>query len=66
MSDTAALDGFVDEVISNPNMAKAVEDIKAGKDKAIGALVGQVMKLSKGQANPKVVGDLIRRKLVGG
>ena len=66
VSDTAALDGFVDEVISNPNMAKAVEDIKAGKDKAIGALVGQVMKLSKGQANPKVVGDLIRRKLVGG
>ncbi len=66
VSDTSALDGFVDEVISNPNAAKAIDDIKAGKDKAIGALVGQVMKLSKGKANPKVVGDLIRRKLIDG
>ena len=63
VSDTSALDGYIDQVIANPKLARAVEDVKGGKEKAIGALIGQVMKLSKGQANPKVVGDMIKARL---
>jgi len=66
VSDTGALEGFIDQVIANPRNAKIVDDIKAGKDKAIGALLGQVMKLSKGQANPKLVRDLVKQKLYVG
>ncbi len=62
VSDTGALEGFVDAVLADARNAKAVADIKAGKDKAIGALMGQVMKLSKGQANPAMVTELIRKK----
>ncbi|MFM8676419.1 MAG: Asp-tRNA(Asn)/Glu-tRNA(Gln) amidotransferase GatCAB subunit B, partial [Burkholderiaceae bacterium] len=51
----------VDEVIAaNPKM---VEEFKGGKDKALNALVGQVMKKSQGKANPQQVTDLIRSKL---
>ncbi len=63
VSDTGALDGYVEEVLANPKNAKIVADIQAGKDKAIGALLGQVMKLSKGQANPKLVGEMIKQKV---
>lgn len=63
VSDTGAIEAFVDQVLANPNSQKAIEDIKAGKGKAAGALVGQVMKLSKGQANPKVVSELIAKKV---
>ena len=63
VSDTGALDAMIDEVLANPKSAKAVEDIKAGKDKAIGMLMGQIMKLSKGSANPKVVTQMIKQKL---
>ncbi|MFA9480246.1 Asp-tRNA(Asn)/Glu-tRNA(Gln) amidotransferase subunit GatB [Phycisphaerales bacterium AB-hyl4] len=63
VSDTGALEGFIDQVLSDPKSAKAVEDIKAGKLKAVGALMGQIMKLSKGQANPKVVTEMIKQKL---
>jgi aspartyl-tRNA(Asn)/glutamyl-tRNA(Gln) amidotransferase subunit B len=63
VSDSGALEGYVDQVLSDPKNARAVEDLKGGKDKAIGALMGQIMKLSKGQANPKLVGDLIRAKV---
>ena len=52
-------------MLSDPKLAKAVEDVKAGKGKAIGALVGGVMKLSKGQANPKAVTAKINEKLSG-
>ncbi len=65
VSDDGALDAWVDEVIANPKLAQAVEDVKAGKGKAIGALVGAVMKLSKGQANPKAVSAKINEKLSG-
>ena len=64
VSDTAALEAFVDQVLNNDKNAKAVTDLQGGKDKAIGALVGQVMKLSKGQANPKRVAELIRAKVM--
>ena len=42
---------------------KAVADFKAGKKKAVGALVGQIMKVTKGQANPQVVNQLLAKKL---
>ncbi|MEM9020117.1 MAG: Asp-tRNA(Asn)/Glu-tRNA(Gln) amidotransferase subunit GatB [Planctomycetota bacterium] len=65
VSDDGALEAWVDEVLANPKMAKTVEDIKAGKDKAIGAVMGQVMRLSKGSANPQVVTKMIKDKLQG-
>jgi aspartyl-tRNA(Asn)/glutamyl-tRNA(Gln) amidotransferase subunit B len=61
VSDATALEAVVDEVIAeNPG---PVEQIRRGKDGAVNALVGQVMKKTKGFANPAVVGDLIRSRL---
>ena len=53
ISNTGALKELVVKVIANN--PKAVEDFKAGKKKAVGALVGQIMKETKGKANPKVI-----------
>jgi len=61
ISDTGALARIVDEVIANS--PKQVEQYKSGKTTVIGYLVGQVMKASKGQANPQAVNDLIKEKL---
>lgn len=63
VQDDSALEGWVEQVIANPGMAKAVQDIKDGKDKAVGALMGQVMKLSKGQADAGSVREMIFKKL---
>lgn len=61
MNDTGALEKIIDEVIAaNPGN---VEQYKAGKDKAFNALVGQVMKASKGKANPAQVNELLKAKL---
>lgn len=61
ISDTAELSKLVDKVVGkNP---KAVEDFKAGKKKAVGALVGQIMKATKGKANPRVINELLNKKL---
>ena len=65
VSDTAALDRYLDQVLADAKNGRIVDDIRNGKDKAIGALMGQVMKLSKGQANPKLVGDMIKQKIRG-
>ncbi|MCC7147252.1 MAG: Asp-tRNA(Asn)/Glu-tRNA(Gln) amidotransferase subunit GatB [Phycisphaeraceae bacterium] len=65
VSDTAALEKFVAEVLADPRNTKALADLQAGKEKALGALLGQVMKLSKGQANPQVVSQIIKQKLQG-
>ena len=62
-NDTDALSKIVDEVLAMPECKQAVEDIKAGQDKAIGFLVGQVMKKSQGKANPAAVKDIIKTKL---
>ena len=43
--------------------AKSVDEYRAGKDKAFNALVGQVMKASKGKANPAQVNELLKKKL---
>lgn len=61
VSDTGAIEKFCDEVIAaNP---KSAADYKAGKAAALNFLKGQVMKLSKGKANPNVVGEILERKL---
>ncbi|PAT31820.1 Asp-tRNA(Asn)/Glu-tRNA(Gln) amidotransferase GatCAB subunit B [Vandammella animalimorsus] len=63
MNDSGALEKIIDEVIAaNP---ANVEQYKAGKDKAFNALVGQVMKASKGKANPQQVNELLKAKLAG-
>ncbi|MFD1712629.1 Asp-tRNA(Asn)/Glu-tRNA(Gln) amidotransferase subunit GatB [Ottowia sp. GY511] len=63
MNDSGALEKIVDEVIAaNPDN---VAQFRAGKDKAFNALVGQVMKASKGKANPGQVNELLRSKLGG-
>jgi aspartyl-tRNA(Asn)/glutamyl-tRNA(Gln) amidotransferase subunit B len=61
MNDSGALEKIIDEVISTN--ADNVAQFKAGKDKAFNALVGQIMKASKGKANPQQVNDLLRSKL---
>ena len=63
VSDESAIAAIVDEVLNDPVSAASIADIKAGKDKAIGYLVGQVMKKSKGQANPSLAQKLIRERL---
>jgi len=62
-SDTSALEQIIDELIAaNP---KQVEQYRAGKKTVIGFFVGQVIKASKGQANPQVVNQLLGKKLDG-
>ena len=63
VSDESAIASIVDEVLSDPASAASIADIRSGKDKAIGYLVGQVMKRSKGQANPSLTQKLIRERL---
>ena len=63
VSDTAALEPVVDAVLAaNPGQ---VEAYRGGKDGLLGFFVGQVMKETKGQANPRVVNELVRAKLGG-
>jgi aspartyl-tRNA(Asn)/glutamyl-tRNA(Gln) amidotransferase subunit B len=61
MQDTGALEKIIDGVIAAN--ADNVAQFKAGKDKAFNALVGQIMKASKGKANPQQVNDLLRARL---
>jgi aspartyl-tRNA(Asn)/glutamyl-tRNA(Gln) amidotransferase subunit B len=61
ISDVAAIDKLVDEVMARN--ATIVAEFRAGKDKAFNSLVGQVMKASKGKANPAEVNAALRRKL---
>ncbi len=61
ISDTAALEAIVAEVLAaNP---KQVEQYKSGKGAVLGFLVGQVMKATRGQANPAVVNEILQRRL---
>jgi aspartyl-tRNA(Asn)/glutamyl-tRNA(Gln) amidotransferase subunit B len=61
ISDSGELERFCDQVIAAN--ARQVEDYRAGKEKAFNSLVGQVMKLTKGKANPQQVSDILKRKL---
>jgi aspartyl-tRNA(Asn)/glutamyl-tRNA(Gln) amidotransferase subunit B len=61
VSDAGAIEGLCDEAIAaHPGPAA---DYKAGKAAALNFLKGQVMKLSKGKANPALVGEILQRKL---
>lgn len=63
ISDSSAIEKIIDEIIAaNP---KQVEQYRAGKKTVIGFFVGQVIKASKGQANPKIVNELLGKKLEG-
>jgi aspartyl-tRNA(Asn)/glutamyl-tRNA(Gln) amidotransferase subunit B len=63
ISDVDTIEKIVDDVLAAN--AQQVADYKAGKEKAFNSLVGQVMKATKGKANPQQVNDLLKRKLVG-
>jgi aspartyl-tRNA(Asn)/glutamyl-tRNA(Gln) amidotransferase subunit B len=63
VSDEAAVLAIVDEVLADPASAQSVADIRAGQEKAVGYLVGQVMKRSAGKANPALAGELLRRRI---
>ena len=61
VSDTGLIETMIDEVLkNNPVM---VDEYRSGKEKAFNALVGQIMKVSKGKANPGQVNDLLKKKL---
>ncbi len=62
-SDESAIDAIVMDVLADPASAQSIEDIKAGQEKAIGFLVGQVMKKSQGKANPAMAQQAIRKQL---
>jgi aspartyl-tRNA(Asn)/glutamyl-tRNA(Gln) amidotransferase subunit B len=61
LNDSVAVEAIVDEVLAKNE--KSVAEYRAGKDKAFNALVGQVMKASKGLANPAQAGELLKKKL---
>ena len=61
LSDTSVLEPMVKEVVDNN--PQSVEDFKNGKDRAIGFLVGQIMKQTRGKANPKVINQLLNQEL---
>ena len=64
VSDSGAIEGFADQAIRDNE--KSVKDYQAGKQAALKFLIGQVMKLSKGKANPQMAQDVLVRKLGGG
>lgn len=63
VSDESAIAAIVDEVLADPASQQSIEDIKAGREKAIGYLVGQIMKKSQGKANPALAQKLIKERL---
>ncbi len=63
VTDTGAIEAIIDEIVA-ANMDQ-VEQFRAGKDKVLGFFVGQVMKASKGKANPGAVNKLLMQKLKG-
>ena len=63
ISDSGEIEKIVDQVIAAN--ARQVADFRAGKEKAFNSLVGQVMKATRGKANPQQVNDILRRKLAG-
>ncbi len=61
VSDTAALDGLIDKVLAA--QPAAVADLRSGQGKAMGFLIGQVMQASGAKANPKIIRELLTKKL---
>lgn len=62
-NDLGALEEIVNTVLEKPETQKAQSDFRAGQEKVLGFLVGQVMKESKGKANPSAVQKILREKL---
>ncbi len=62
-NDLGALEKIVDTVLAKPETKQAQDDFRAGSEKVLGFLVGQVMKESKGKANPSSVQEILRKKL---
>ena len=60
-NDAGAIEAMIDEVLAANQ--KSVEEFRSGKEKAFNALVGQVMKASRGKANPAQVNDLLKARL---
>ena len=63
VSDTGALEAMVDQIIASA--PDKVAEVQKGNDKAMNWFTGQVMKLSQGKANPKIVTELVRKKVLG-
>ena len=63
VTDSGAIEALIDEVLAANQ--KSVDEFRAGKEKAFNALVGQIMKASKGKASPAQVNELLRRRLQG-
>jgi len=63
VTDSGAIEALIDEVLAANQ--KSVDEFRAGKEKAFNALVGQVMKASRGKANPAQVNELLRARLGG-
>lgn len=63
VSDESAVQEIVSAVLADPASAQSIADFKAGQEKALGFLVGQVMKRSAGKANPSLAGELLRKAL---
>jgi aspartyl-tRNA(Asn)/glutamyl-tRNA(Gln) amidotransferase subunit B len=63
ITDTSAIEPIIDEIIANN--PKQLEQYRAGKEKLMGFFVGQVMKASKGKANPGQVNEILKKKLSG-
>jgi aspartyl-tRNA(Asn)/glutamyl-tRNA(Gln) amidotransferase subunit B len=63
VSDSSAIEAIIDDVIG-ANGAN-VESYRAGNEKLFGFFVGQVMKASQGKANPKIVNEVLKKKLTG-
>ena len=61
VSDTSEIEAIITRVLETN--IQSVEDYKNGKEKAMGFLVGQIMKESKGKANPKLVNEILLKKL---
>ncbi|MFT7538129.1 MAG: aspartyl-tRNA(Asn)/glutamyl-tRNA(Gln) amidotransferase subunit B [Lysobacterales bacterium] len=64
VSDDSALETIIDDIIKENE--EVANQIREGKDSAIGFMVGQAMKKTQGKANPKKIGELIRRRLLNG
>jgi aspartyl-tRNA(Asn)/glutamyl-tRNA(Gln) amidotransferase subunit B len=61
VSDPTRIEAYVDEVIAKNQ--PVVQEYKSGKQKSFGFLVGAVMKLSQGKANPDLVNEILKKKL---
>jgi len=63
ISDAGSLEKLIAEVLQDPGSAKALEEFRAGKERALGFLVGAVMKKTQGKANPQMVNELLKKQL---